>query len=70
MLADIALTDRAASPQDWAMTQTNLANALAATGARERAVACYRAALEAFVGPDAEGYRAVVRFNLALAERR
>ena len=62
--------------RDHAMTQTNLGNALSALGARtgdpakqETAIAAYRIALDCFTAEE-DGYRAVARYNLALAEKR
>jgi hypothetical protein len=65
------------APQEWAMTATNLANALAALGDRtsdatclRRAIAAYRQALAALVGARWLRQRAITRHNLTLAERR
>ena len=52
-----------AAPRDWAMTSTNLANALAAHGDLEEAITVYRSVLDS-------AQRSVARFNLALAQRR
>jgi hypothetical protein len=59
------------------MTATNLANALAALGARDgdttclrRAIDAYRQALTALGGPRWLRQRAIARHNLALAEQR
>ncbi len=72
---DRAMQDRA--PHAWAMTATNLANALAALAVRDgdtaclrQAIACYRQALAALDGPRWLRQRAIARHNLALAERR
>jgi tetratricopeptide (TPR) repeat protein len=65
------------APQEWAMTTTNLANALAALGDRtgdpeqmRRAIAAYRQALPALAGARWLRQRAITRHNLTLAERR
>ena len=65
--AALAIYTRDAAPRDWAMTSTNLANALAARGDVDEAITVYREVAEA--APDAP-QRAVARYNLALAERR
>jgi tetratricopeptide (TPR) repeat protein len=65
--AALAIYTRAATPRDWAMTSTNLANALAAHGDLEEAIAVYREVVGA--AQDA-AQRSVARYNLALAERR
>lgn len=75
--AALAATPREATPEEWAMTATNLANALAALGARTgdtdslgRAIEVYRQALAALAGPRWLRQRAIARHNLALAEQR
>ncbi len=72
----LAATDRDAAPEEWGMTTTNLANALAALGTRardadslRRAIEAYRAALAALAGPRLLRQRAITRHNLALAEQ-
>ena len=61
-------------PLDWAMTQTNLGNALLMLGEREsgtarleEAVAVYNDALEIFVAAKADYYEDVCRSNIARA---
>jgi tetratricopeptide (TPR) repeat protein len=73
----LTATTRDATPEEWAMTATNLANALAALSERvgdadclRRAVDAYRQALAALGGPRWLRQRAIARHNLALAERR
>jgi tetratricopeptide (TPR) repeat protein len=75
--AALAATARETAPQEWAMTATNLANALAALAERtgdtdclHRAIDAYRQALAALGGPRWLRQRAIARHNLALAERR
>jgi tetratricopeptide (TPR) repeat protein len=75
--AALAVTAREAKPEEWAMTTTNLANALAALGARagdmdclRRAIDAYRRALAALGGPRWLRQRAIARHNLTLAEQR
>jgi tetratricopeptide (TPR) repeat protein len=58
---------RAAAPRDWAMTSTNLANALAAQGDLQAAIAVYR---EVAGAAEDAAQRSVARYNLGLAERR
>jgi tetratricopeptide (TPR) repeat protein len=65
--AALAIYTCAAAPRDWAMTSTNLANALAAHGDLEDAITVYRAVADAAQDP---AQRSVARYNLALAERR
>lgn len=65
--AALAIHTRDAAPRDWAMTSTNLANALAAHGDVDEAIAIYREVAE--TAQDA-AQRSVARYNLALAERR
>jgi tetratricopeptide (TPR) repeat protein len=75
--AALAATARDAAPEAWAMTATNLANALAALGERagdtdclRRAIEVYRQALAALGGPRWLRQRAIARHNLTLAEQR
>jgi tetratricopeptide (TPR) repeat protein len=65
--AALEIYTREAAPLDWAMTSTNLANALTARGDFEEAIAVYRSVTEA--AQDA-AQRSVARYNLALAKRR
>jgi len=74
--AALAATARQAGSAEWAMTTTNLANALAALGERtgdttclRRAIDAYRQALAALGGPRWLRQRAIARHNLALAEQ-
>jgi tetratricopeptide (TPR) repeat protein len=71
----LALVPREKYPDDWAMTQNNLGNALRALGEREsgtarleEAVAAYRAALDVFQAAKADYYIDTVSGNLARAE--
>jgi tetratricopeptide (TPR) repeat protein len=73
----LTATPRDTAPEEWAMTATNLANALAALGERvgdadglRRAIDAYRQALAALGGPRWLRQRAIARHNLALAEQR
>jgi tetratricopeptide (TPR) repeat protein len=73
----LTATPQDAAPEEWAMTATNLANALAALGERvgdpdclHRAIDVYRQALAALGGPRWLRQRAIARHNLALAEQR
>jgi hypothetical protein len=66
-----------ATPIEWAMTSTNLANALAALAEYEagsehleEAIAVYRQALSALDGPARIEQRAIARYNLKRAETR
>ncbi len=75
--AALAVTVRDAAPEEWAMTTTNLANALVALGERagdtdclRRAIDAYRQALAALAGPRWLRQRAIARHNLTLAEQR
>ena len=65
--AALAIYTRDAAPRDWAMTSTNLANALTARGDFDGAIAVYRAVAD---GAQDAAQRSVARYNLALAERR
>jgi tetratricopeptide (TPR) repeat protein len=75
--AALDVTVRDVAPEAWAMTTTNLANALAALGARTgdsacllRAIDAYREAIAALGGSRWLRQRAIARHNLMLAERR
>ena len=64
---------REATPLEWAMASTNLANALAAlndTASIEEAIAIYRDAIAALDGPARLQQRAIARYNLKRAEGR
>jgi hypothetical protein len=70
---------REALPQDWAMTQMNLGNALAEQGTRTEgeagrkllaeAVAAYRASLEVFTEKDFPWHHRTCNYNLERARR-
>jgi tetratricopeptide (TPR) repeat protein len=70
----LALAPRDRRPDDWAMTQNNLGNALCRLGEREsgterleEAVAAYRAALEVFTGARVPLHWATTQTNLGNA---
>jgi hypothetical protein len=75
---DAALEERTRerAPLDWAMTQTNLGNALWVLGARgddkalRRAVAAFEAALDELSTHNASAYVAIIERNLARARDR
>ena len=64
---------REATPLEWAMASTNLANALAAlndSASIEEAIAIYREAIATLDGPARLQQRAIARYNLKRAEGR
>ena len=64
---------REATPLEWAMASTNLANALTAlndSASIEEAIAIYRDAIAALDGPARLQQRAIARYNLKRAEGR
>ena len=71
--AALAVYTREATPLEWAMASTNLANALTALddeASIEEAVAIYRDAITLLDGPARLQQRAIARYNLKRAEGR
>ena len=71
--AALAVYTREATPLEWAMASTNLANALTAlddAASVAEAVAIYREAMMALDGPARLQQRAIARYNLKRAETR
>ena len=71
--AALAVYTREATPLEWAMASTNLANALTAlndAASIEEAIAIYRDAIAALDGPARLQQRAIARYNLKRAEGR
>jgi len=69
----LSVYTREATPLEWAMASTNLANALTALNddaSLEEAIAIYRQAIAALDGPARLQQRAIARYNLKRAEGR